>query len=203
MSRTSAETEVSTMQFAIAIFTIGAVLVLIGLVGGDLSYRGLTVPKVGPLPRFTTTITGGVFLAFSLAVFLVAEFGHDPVPDPGTPPMAGAGVISETTAASLGVEAVTVQFNDRLTEGALQEQIEVTVDGAHAGTLYADLGAPDDSIQFSVAEGTHSYTMAGALQAADGSEYPLAGEGTFDAGPGSTFDLMVSDSGELALSRST
>jgi hypothetical protein len=79
----------------------------------------------------------------------------------------------------------------------------VTVDGAHAGTLHADLTAPDDSIQFSVTEGTHSYTMAGALQAADGIEYPLAGEGTFDAGPGSTFDLMVSNSGELALSRST
>ena len=64
------------MQFAIAIFTIGAVLVLIGLVGGDLSYRGLTVPKVGPLPRFTTTITGGVFLAFSLWDWLAIRRGH-------------------------------------------------------------------------------------------------------------------------------
>ena len=94
------------MQFAIAIFTIGVVLVLIELVGGDLFYRGLTVPKVGPLPRFTT-VTGGVFLAFSLVVFLVAEFGHDPVAlDPGTTDITGAGVVSETTTPA-GVEAVT------------------------------------------------------------------------------------------------
>jgi hypothetical protein len=191
------------MQFAIAIFTIGAVLVLIGLVGGDLSYRGLTVPKVGPLPRFTTTITGGVFLAFSLVVFLVAEFGHDPVAlDPGMTDMAGAGVVSETTTAA-GVDAVTVQFSDQLTDGALREQIEVTVDGSYAGTLYADLAAPDDNIQFSVTEGPHTYAMAGTIQAQDGSEYSLAGEGTFSASPGSTFDLTVSDLGELALSRST
>jgi hypothetical protein len=71
LKATTAEDRI--MQFAIAIFTIGAVLILIGLVGGDLSYRGLTVPKVGVLPRFTTTIAGGVFLRFSLAVFVVAS----------------------------------------------------------------------------------------------------------------------------------
>jgi hypothetical protein len=190
------------MQFAIAIFTIAAVLILIGLVGGDMSYRGLTVPKVGPLPRFTTTVTGGIFLAFSLVVFLVAEFGHEPVaPGPGIAPEPGDRVVPATT--SVGVAAVTVEFSDRLTNGALREQIEVAVDGAHIGTLYADLAAPEDTIQFSVAEGDHTFAMAGVVQAPDGSEYPVAGEGSFTASPGSAFDLVVSDVGELALSRST
>jgi hypothetical protein len=43
--------------------------------------------------------------------------------------------------------------------------------------------------------------MAGVLQAQDGSMYTLAGEGTFEARAGSSFDLSGTDSGELALSR--
>lgn len=192
------------MQFAIAIFTIGAVLILIGLVGGDLFYRGLTVPKVGVLPRFTTTIAGGVFLMFSLAVFVVAEFGHDvdPVPAAHADVVAqGAGGGGSSDPATFRIDAVTVQFNDQLTEGALQEEIQVTVDGQQVGNLQADVTAPSAAIEFSVEEGSHHYAMAGVLQAQDGSMYTLAGEGTFEARAGSSFDLSVTDSGELALSR--
>jgi len=192
------------MQFAIAIFTIGAVLILIGLVGGDLSYRGLTVPKVGVLPRFTTTTTGGVFLMFSLAVFVVAEFGHDvdPVPAAHADVVAqGAGGGGSSDPATSRIDAVTVQFNDQLTEGALQEEIQVTVDGQQVGNLQADVTAPSATIEFSVEEGSHHYAMTGVLQAQDGSTYTLAGEGTFEARAGSSFDLSVTDSGELALSR--
>ena len=192
------------MQFAIAIFTIGAVLILIGLVGGDLSYRGLTVPKVGVLPRFTTTIAGGVFLIFSLAVFVVAEFGHDvdPVPAAHADVVAqGAGGGGSSDPATSRIDAVTVQFNDQLTEGALQEEIQVTVDGQQVGNLQADVTDPSATIEFSVEEGSHHYAMAGVLQAQDGSTYTLAGEGTFEARAGSSFDLSVTHSGELALSR--
>jgi hypothetical protein len=193
------------MQFAIAIFTIGAVLILIGLVGGDLSYRGLTVPKVGVLPRFTTTIAGSVFLAFSLAVFVIAEFGHDVGPVPAAPHQvvgqdaSGGGVSDPAISSSVG--AVTVQFSDQLTPGALQEEIQVTVDGQQVGSLRADVTNPTDTIEFSVEEGSHSYAMVGALQAQDGSEYALAGEGTFEGRAGASFDLSLTDSGELSLSR--
>ncbi|HEV8651883.1 MAG TPA: hypothetical protein VG276_21425 [Actinomycetes bacterium] len=193
------------MQFAIAIFTIGAVLILIGLVGGDLSYRGLTVPKVGVLPRFTTTIAGGVFLMFSLAVFVIAEFGHDvdsvPAAHAEVVAQGASGGGSSDPATSSRVDAVTVQFNDQLTDGALQEEIQVTVDGQQVGNLRADVTDPSATIEFSVEEGSHHYAMAGALQAQDGSEYTLAGEGTFEARAGASFDLSVTDSGELALSR--
>jgi hypothetical protein len=198
-------TEDRDMQFAIAIFTIGAVLILIGLVGGDLSYRGLTVPKVGVLPRFTTTVTGGIFLLFSLVVFVTAEFGHDINPVAAVQAdVVGSGAGGSGTSGSgpaSGVSAVTVQFNDQLTDGALQEVIQVNVDGQHVGTLQADVGSPNATIEFSADEGSHDYAMTGALQALDGSEYSLAGQGTFEARAGASFDLSVTDAGELALSR--
>jgi hypothetical protein len=190
------------MQFAIAIFTIGAVLVLIGLVGGDLSYRGLTVPKVGPLPRFTTTVTGGVFLAISLVVFLTAEFGHLD-PGPANDPVGSYQNNAGQTQTDLSVvDAVTVELRDQLTDGALQEQIEVSVDGAYVGTLSADLATPEAALRFPVTEDVHSFAMAGVVQFPDGSEVPVAGEGTFTAGPGASFDLIVSEAGELGLSQS-
>ncbi|HEX8858816.1 MAG TPA: hypothetical protein VGC06_06910 [Actinomycetes bacterium] len=186
-------------EFPVAIFTIGAFLVLVGLVGGDLSYRGLTVPKVGVLPRFTATVTGGAFLAMSLVVFLVIEFGHDP-PAAAADPVVS--VSSEPVVDPAG-EAVTISFNDTLTEGAFQEDIDVSVDGSHAGTLHADVDATSSSIDISVEQGEHSYTLIGLIETEGGDQIPVTGEGTFQADAGSSFDLTVSDSGELGLSRRT
>jgi hypothetical protein len=203
--------------FAIAVFTTGAVLVLIGLVGGDLTYRGLHVPKVGVLPRFTTTITGGIFLAIGLGVWAVQMFG---APAPYQPADNGTklGVATEQrtiagqqqsyTASSdpstqpRQSEPVTISISDRLTDGALEEHIDVEVDGQMVGTVAADLDNTSDTLEFATSKGQHTYNLQGVLIAADdGQEYSFAGDGSFDATPGGAFDLAFTQDGVVQLSR--
>jgi hypothetical protein len=199
--------------FAIAVFTTGAVLVLIGLVGGDLTYRGLHVPKVGVLPRFTTTITGGVFLVIGLAVWALQTFGmatpyqpvHDERPVGVTTEQVNTGPRqADPPASSRQDEPVTVSISDSLTDGAIEEHVEVAVDGQMVGTLSPDLDNTSDTLQFAVSKGRHTYSLQGVLVAADdGQEYSFAGEGTFDATAGSAFDLAMTQDGVVQLSRSS
>jgi hypothetical protein len=202
--------------FAIAVFTTGAVLVLIGLVGGDLTYRGLHVPKVGVLPRFTTTITGGIFLAIGLGVWAVQMFGtsapYQPA-DNGTRlgvtteqrTIAGqqqSTASSDPSAESRQNEAVTVSISDSLTDGALEEHIDVAVDGQMVGTLTADVDNTSDTLEFAVSKGQHTYDLQGVLVAADdGQQYSFSGDGSFDATPGGAFDVAFTQDGVVQLSR--
>jgi hypothetical protein len=54
----------------IALLGFGVLLLLVGLVGGDLSRSGRVVP-VGPLPRSTTTVAGVASILLSLVVHAV------------------------------------------------------------------------------------------------------------------------------------
>jgi hypothetical protein len=171
----------------------------------SLTHLAGVLHDLGDHQRAQQIATGGVFLLFSLAVFVIAEFGHDVDPVPAAPAelvgqeASGGGLSDPAISSSAG--AVTVQFNDQLTDGALQEEIQVTVDGQYVGDLRADVTSPSDTIEFSVDEGSHYYAMVGALQAQDGSEYTIAGEGTFEGRAGASFDLSLTDSRELSLSR--
>jgi hypothetical protein len=60
---------------------VGAIFILIGLIGGDLTYKGFSVPKVGTLPRFTISAFGVVILGLGIFVALMVEFaGFTPAP---------------------------------------------------------------------------------------------------------------------------
>jgi hypothetical protein len=139
----------------------------------------------------------------------MAEFGHEidtspaPVAEVVNSQVVGddpGGRSSNSTAVS-DVEAVTVQFSDMLTPGALQEAIEVTVDGAHVGTLNVDVDAPhrNDRVlgRRRLPRLRHGRRRTGSGRC----RVPCRREGMFDAHPGSLFDLIVTDTGDLSLSR--
>jgi hypothetical protein len=197
------------MELAAAAFTLGAVLILVGLVGGDLTWRGLQIPKVGRMPRFSTTVVGTAFLLIGLFIWLV-EVPVEALGDPtasGTPtnvPTATGPPADGPTATGTpnDVEYVTVTFYDALTEGAVTETIEVTVDGQAVGSLSADVYQPSASLPFGIEPATHTFELSGVVVLADMSELELMGKGDFQADAGSAFDLVIAETGELGLSRS-
>jgi hypothetical protein len=196
------------MQFAIAIFSLGAMLIVIGLVGGDLSYRGLQVPRVGILPRFTTTITGGVFLACAMAVWLLAEFGHETVGPPAAASVIDPGwpAVSEPATepaapASTSDPMVTLQIIDSLTPGAIAEQITLRVDGQEAGTLECSLDSPDDALDLALAPGAHQVTLVGQVWTTQDESVEVSGSGQLTGSPGAQYAVTVTDDGTLGLAR--
>jgi hypothetical protein len=81
-----------TPSIGVTVAVVGALFILIGLVGGDLSYKGFRVPKVGALPRFTTSAFGILILGLGVFVALAVELesiekqrvAHErPEPNPG------------------------------------------------------------------------------------------------------------------------
>jgi hypothetical protein len=113
-------------------------------------------------------------------------------------------VSSEPPAQPRQDEPVTISISDSLTDGALQEHVDVAVDGQLVGTLSPDLDNTSDTLQFAVSKGQHTYNLQGVLVAADdGQEYSFAGEGTFDAAAGGAFDLAMTQDGVVKLSRSS
>jgi hypothetical protein len=65
------------MEFVVALFGFGALLLLIGILGGDLSFHGATVPKVGRLPRFTVTVLGVALIVTSGVLWALVSLPRD------------------------------------------------------------------------------------------------------------------------------
>jgi hypothetical protein len=195
------------MEFAIAVFTLGAVLILIGLVGGDLSYRGLQVPKVGMLPRFTTTITGGVFLVVALSMWLLTEFGHEAS---GTAAAAsavgpgGGGLAVETTELAPTTpdsSPVTLRITDQLTRGVVAETITVRLDDEEVGTLECTADGPDDALELAVPPGSHQVSLAGRVWVTEEEPVDVLGSARLEASPGAQYAITISEDGTLGLAR--
>jgi hypothetical protein len=98
------------MEFATAIFTWGAVLVLISLMGGGLTYRDLQVPKVGKPARIAIAVTGGVFLITAMFVWI---HDHDTPVDSPTCTATSPAVSSTVRADHGGPAMLTVPMPGR------------------------------------------------------------------------------------------
>jgi hypothetical protein len=61
------------MVLKIGLITIGMIILIGGLMAGDLSYRGTNIPNVGNLPKFTTTITGAILIIVGGLALLLAR----------------------------------------------------------------------------------------------------------------------------------
>lgn len=186
------------MEFPIAVLAFGGLLLLVGLVGGDLSYRGFVVPKVGPLPRFTTTLVGLGFIVLSVVVYALevsvvnGRSGPEPVNAvvrESVRPVEPVEPVDPVVA-----EAIVVTVVDQLGAGQFEEQVDLAVDGSYVGTLYIDEFTPVSSLELPVqAAGPLSYELSVVGTDVDGASYWAQGSGTVEVRDGSTlyvsFDL--------------
>jgi hypothetical protein len=53
---------------AIVFGSVGAVLLIVGMVGGNIEFSGAVIPEVGKVARVLSTATGGILVIFALSV---------------------------------------------------------------------------------------------------------------------------------------
>ncbi len=191
------------------VFLFGAILFLIGILGGGFEIKELKIPKVDRTPRILAIIAGLFFII--LGIGLAGTSTQSPpstaispsaasVPAAISPPI----ITSVPTAISLPKvttptpidsinEPVDVTIYDELTPGAISEQILVSIDGRDVGTLTANTNYPRSKITVTVPNaGKYSYLVSGAIDVdIDGKLYTVsgAGEGMIDVKPGKSFWL--------------
>lgn len=125
------------MEFVLAMFGFGSLLLLAGVVGGDLTFQGATIPKIGRLPRFTLSLLGGGLIVTSgvlwALIALPGEGGEGPAP-----------------AVSAPGDAVTATVTRDLAPFHRQETLELFVDQRHVGTLTVDEDDPHGSLEITL-----------------------------------------------------
>ncbi len=178
------------MEFVVAVFAFGSLLLLAGVVGGDLTYRGATLPKLGRLPRFTLTAIGGVLVIASgllwLRSFSGPETSTTPRPDRPAGSAGGAG----------GREAtITLTLTRELPPFHHSERLDVFVDQRRAGSLEVSAERPLATLEITLQkEGAHQYDarLVARLPGGDPSEF--SGSGVLETEKSRRFRVLLNRS---------
>ena len=180
------------------ILGLGAVLLLVGILGGGFELKEFKVPKVGPAPRVIATIAGAFFVLLGMGLEGSSASAKKP----------------ETEKAALAQPAQTIQpasqsspveftIYDELAEGQVTEQVTVLIDGRVKGQLTVDKHNRQSMLSVTVpVSGRYSYTVEsktvvnyeGRLY-----EYPGTGQGMINVEDGKRFDLALTTSGNTWL----
>jgi hypothetical protein len=173
---------------------LGAVLLLVAIIGGGFEIKEFKVPKVGPAPRVLAAIAGMVFIILGIGL------GGTQI---GTNQEAQA---SQDDADERTRRARPVEFTiyDQLGEGQVTEQVTVLIDGELKGQLTVDRRNPQSMLTVTVPHrGRYSYTIESRTRVvdADGNrkEYPGAGQGMVAVDAGKRFDLVGTPNGNTWL----
>ncbi|HLJ26859.1 MAG TPA: hypothetical protein VKY85_09130 [Candidatus Angelobacter sp.] len=170
---------------------LGAVLLLVAIIGGGFEIKEFKVPKVGPAPRVLAAIAGMVFIVLGIGL------GSTQI-----------GLNQDVQANQDGADrrARPVEFTiyDQLGEGQVTEQVTVLIDGELKGQLTVDRRNPQSMLTVTVPHrGRYSYTIESRTRVvdADGNrkEYPGAGQGMVAVDAGKRFDLVGTPNGNTWL----
>lgn len=169
----------------ILILGLGAMLLLVGIVGGGFEIKEFKVPKVGPVPRAVAAIAGLIFITLGIRLGTTeTAVNHEPVRSAVKTP-------------------VKIRIYDRLGENRVSEQATVLIDGEIKGKLAADLTDPESMLLVTLPHrGRYSYSIdASRTVNVDGQFYRFSGigQGMIDAEDGKRFDLVESMSGDTWL----
>jgi hypothetical protein len=181
------------------ILGFGAVLLLVGILGGGFEIKEFKVPKVGPAPRVLSTVAGAFFVILGVglqATDVSARGGADKntyiQPAPNVQPSPNA-------------QSSPVEFTifDRVDGNQVTEQVTVLIDGRVKGQLTVDRQNPQSMLAITVpASGRYSYTIESkTVVAQEGRfyEYAGAGQGIINVVDGKRFDLALTSSGNTWL----
>jgi len=174
-------------------FVLGAVLLLIGILGGGFEIRELKVPRVNRGPRLLAAMVGSLFIVLGLSGTLAdpPSRGAGNVPGPAPTPVA---IVTDTPAAA------DFTIHNELGDGEISEQVTVLIDGKTVGDISVDTHHPAARLLVTVPKpGTYSYTVeANALVQVDGNphQYVGVGQGMVRVERGKQFELRGTISGE-------
>jgi hypothetical protein len=173
----------NALNIQLITFTFGAMLLLIGILGGGFEIKELKIPQVGRVPRFLAASVGALFIILGVGMESGGSTLTPPVPSPSS--------------------AVDFMIYDALGEGQVSEQVTILIDGKSMGTLTVSQYHPSAAMTVTVPRpGKYSYTAeATAVYNIDGElyQYTGTGQGMIDVKSGKNFILVGSISGNTWL----
>jgi hypothetical protein len=159
------------MEFVVALFGFGALLLLIGIVGGDLTFQGATVPKVGRLPRFTVTVLGSALIVTSGLLWAMIALPQDK----------SATVTGRPDSPSTGKTTITVA-HELLATAHRSETLTLFVDQRSVGSSTVTPERPTATFTFTVpSPGEYGFAASMLAKTHGNDDSRFTGSGTLDA----------------------
>lgn len=182
------------MTIEFIVFALGALLLLIGVIGGGFELKEIKIPPVGWIARALSSMAGVILILVGISmVAQSAPNNQSPSANPSLNP------VEEQSS------AVTFKIFDALGPDQLSERVTVLLDGQRVGDLVVNSQSSYAEITVTVPEaGQYSYSveaMANFFDATTGRTFPYTGvgQGMIQVGNGSSFRLVGSVSGSLWL----
>lgn len=173
-----------TVEFIV--FALGALLLLIGIIGGGFELKEIKIPPVGRIARALSSMAGVILILMGISMVAQSSPGNQ---QPSANP-------TETQSA-----AITFKIFDVIGPGQLNERVTVLLDGKRVGDLVVSSESSYSEITVTVPEaGQYSYSIeatANFFDAATGNIFPYTGigQGMIQVDNGSSFMLAGSISG--------
>jgi hypothetical protein len=179
------------MNIAVLAFGLGALLLLVGILGGGFEIKELKIPKVGWPPRLVALLAGACFIVLGIG----QNASVSAPPSPNIPLVRGD--VSKPTPPVANEEPVEFSIYDQLGQNEISEQVTILLEGRRVGTLTVNEEYPGPAmISVTVPQtGRYSYTAeATAAFDFDGErrDFACAGQGTINVRRGKIFDLRGS-----------
>ena len=185
------------MTANIMVLGFGAVLLLVGIVGGGFEIKEFKIPKVGTLSRMLAAIAGSIFILLGIGLGNTEARPNQNASGDAEVHAAQSSISSPTT------QPVEFTIYDQLGEGEVTEQVTVLIDGKVKGQLTVDKSNPQSMLAVTVpGSGRYSYTIESrSVVEAQGTlyQYPGAGQGMITVENGKRFDLVATPSGNTWL----
>lgn len=158
------------MTTGVLTLALGALLILVAILGGGFEVKELKVPKVGRLARIISAFTGLFFIFVGLGIDTPQSAAKKEDPKP-----------------------VEFTVYDQLGDSQITEQVTLLIDGKMKGQLTVDLKNPKTMLTIMLPEkGRYSYTIeASTTIQVQGTYYERsgAGQGMIDASSGKEFEV--------------
>jgi hypothetical protein len=178
------------MTMELVVFALGALLLLIGIVGGGFELKEVKIPRVGRVARVLATTAGTVLILAGIS--MVAQ----PIVNGSSPGSSPPPIATESKAVP-----VTFKITDQLGDGQLSEQVTVLLHGRRVGNLTVNSDFPYSEIIVTVNEpGVYSYTVEATAwfvnrETNEPFQYTGVGQGMIQVDYGSVFTVVGSASG--------
>ncbi|HKD80888.1 MAG TPA: hypothetical protein VKH81_14420 [Candidatus Angelobacter sp.] len=176
------------------ILGLGALLLLVGILGGGFELKEFKVPKVGPAGRVVSTVAGVFFVVLGLG--LESSDAASKKVEPEKPAYA-----QPMPSVQPPEQPSPVEFTvyDHLDGNQVTEQVTVLIDGKVKGQLTVDQHNQESMIAITVpSRGRYSYTVQSKTvvsQAGGLYEYEGTGQGMINVEDGKRFNLALTTSG--------
>lgn len=174
------------MDFVVAVFGFGSLLLLIGVLGGGLTVGGVKVPEVARRPRIAAGILGTGLMLASGGLWTFETFsGRQPGSSPTAMSSAQPGHLERSPGwqptSEKPSDKVLVTVHRELLLRHREERLDIAVEQRPLASVLVDRVAPSGSLELVLSgDGLHRYEAVLIARDDAGDEFVFHGRGALD-----------------------